>query len=262
MRKTILLLSGVSEGPVLAQALLEADFAVVATVTRDEARQHLFGHMQHAMTVEVQGFTEASLSRFLTQGGADLVLDATHPFAVRITQIASTVCAKLRLPYVRYQRPDWHPPAGTVYAESYAAAADILPTLGVRVLLTIGAKQLKYFAPLHDRLRLFARVLPSPASVQQALDAGFTPAGILALRPPFSKEFNTSILREYRIDALVTKASGAAGGVVEKVMAAYDLGLPTLMIRRPEPVAFPTVSTVEAAVQACRACCTDERWHT
>lgn len=259
MKKTILLLSGTSEGPVLARALLEAGFAVAATVTRAEAREHLFGQMQHTMTVEVQGFTEASLSSVLAQGGADLVLDATHPFAVRITQIASAVCARLHLPYVRYQRPDWEPPAGTVYAASYAAAADVLPALGSRILLTIGAKQLKYFAPLHDRLMLFARVLPSPVSVQQALDAGFAHASILALRPPFSREFNQSILREYTIDVLVTKASGVAGGVVEKVMAAYDLGLTTLMIRRPEPGAFPTVSTLEAAVQACRDSLTGER---
>jgi precorrin-6A/cobalt-precorrin-6A reductase len=208
--------------------------------------------MQQAITVEVRGFTEESLSSYLAQGEVDLVLDATHPFAVRITQIASTVCTRLHFPYVRYQRPDWEPPAGTMYATSYAEAAAMLAALGGRILLTIGAKQLKYFAPLHDRLTLFARVLPSPVSVQQALDAGFAPANILALRPPFSREFNQSILREYKIDVLVTKASGAAGGVVEKVMAAHDLGLTTLMIRRPEPAEFPTVSTLEAAIQACR----------
>ena len=252
MPKTILLLSGVSEGPVLARALLEAGFAVVATVTRAEAREHLFRQTQHAMKVEVRGFTEASLGSFLVQGGADLVLDATHPFAVRITQIASTVCSRLHLPYVRYQRPDWAPPAGMVYAASYAEAADMLPALGSRVLLTIGAKQLKYFVPLHDHLTLFARVLPSPLSIQQALDAGFAQANIIALRPPFSLEFNQSILREYKIDVLVTKASGVAGGVVEKVMAAHNLGLTTLMIRRPEPAALPLVSTLEAAVHACQ----------
>ena len=73
-------------------------------------------------------------------------------------------------------------------------------------MLTIGAKQLKHFAALHDRLTLFARILPAVASLQQALQAGFTPTHILCLRPPFSREFNRSILREYAIDVLVTKA--------------------------------------------------------
>jgi precorrin-6A/cobalt-precorrin-6A reductase len=252
VRKTILLLSGVSEGPVLAQALLAADYGVVATVTQTAAREHLFGPLQHALTVEVRGFTAESLRDFLLHRGVSLVLDATHPFAVRITQIAATVCASLQVPYVRYQRPDWEPPAGTVYAANYPEAAAMLPALGTRALLTIGSKQLKHFAHLHDRLRLYARVLPAPASVQQALDAGFAQAHILALRPPFSLDFNTSILREYAIDVLVTKASGVAGGVVEKVMAAHALGIACLMIRRPEQAGLASVSTPEAAVQACQ----------
>lgn len=254
MKKTILLLSGATEGPLLAQKLLTAGgFTVLATVTRQEAREHLFGALLQDMQVEVRGFTADSLRSFLLQGGADLVLDATHPFAVRITEIASTVCAQLQVPYVRYQRPDWQPPAETVYTTSYAAAATMLPQLGSRVLLTIGSKQLKYFEPLHDRLTLFARLLPSPASVQQALDAGFAAGHILALRPPFSQDFNRSILREYQIDVLVTKASGIEGGVVEKVMAAHELGLTTLMIRRPQQEGLVTVSTVEAALHACQA---------
>lgn len=253
VKRTILLLSGTSEGPTLAQALLEAGFAVVATVTRAEAQDHLFGHLQDAMRVEVQGFTAESLAHFLGQNRIGLVLDATHPFAVRITRMATTVCDQLGLPYVRYERPDWEPPAGTVYVDGYAEAARVLPTLGSRIMLTIGAKQLKHFASLHERLTLFARILPSPVSVQQALDAGFPQARILALRPPFSQAFNRSLLEEYRADVLVTKASGVEGGVVEKVMAASELDLTTLMIRRPESRDHQTVSTVPAAVQACTA---------
>lgn len=252
MKKTILLLSGTSEGPDLARALLDAGFDVLATVTRDEARVHLFGNLLSAMRVEVRGFTEVSLLAFLKQGGADLVLDATHPFAVRITQMAASACVQQAVPYVRFQRPDWEPPAGTVAASSYPEAAAMLPHLGSRILLTIGAKQLKHFTHLHDRLALFARVLPSPVSVQQALDAGFVQARIIAMRPPFSQAFNQSLLREYQIEVLVTKASGAAGGVVEKVLAAHELGLKTLMIHRPDTEVRAVVSTIEAAVQACQ----------
>jgi len=250
--KKVLLLSGTSEGPVLARALLDAGYEVIATVTTEEGRMHLFSQLQHALSVQVGGFTEETLRAFLTQGGADLVLDATHPFAVRITQLASTVCAALPTPYVRYERPDWEPPQGTVFADSYAAAAALLPTLGTRVMLTIGARQLKYFAALHERLRLFARILPALNSLQQALQAGFTQETLLCLRPPFSREFNRSILREYQVEILVTKASGAAGGVVEKVLAAQDLGLKTLMIRRPAPAGLLTVSTPDAAVRLCQ----------
>ena len=252
MGKKVLLLSGTSEGPGLARALLEAGYEVIATVTTESGREHLFGQMQPALTVEVGGFTEPELHAFLAQGGADLVLDATHPFAVRITRMASAVCAALPVPYIRYERPDWQPPEGTVYADSYAAAAALLPTLGSRAMLTIGARQLKYFAALHAQITLFARILPVLSSLQQAMQAGFTQDTLLCLRPPFSRDFNRSILREYQVDVLVTKASGAAGGVVEKVLAAQDLGLTTLMIRRPASSDLLTVSTVEDAVRLCQ----------
>ncbi len=254
--KRVLLLSGTTEGPLLAQALLKTGFAVRATVTRPEACTSLFGSPERerpdALIVEAHGFTEQSLADFLARGEADLVLDATHPFAVRITRIAHAVCRRLGVPFVRYQRPDWDPPHGTRLVDSFAEAAELLLSLSKRVLLTIGAKQLKHFAHLQNRLVLIARILPCVASLGQALAAGFTPDRLLCLRPPFSREFNRAVLQEYRADVLLTKASGREGGVVEKVLAAFDLGLEVVMIRRPELPDIPCVGTLETAVQACR----------
>lgn len=251
MAKRILLLSGTAEGPPLARGLLAAGFVVRATVTREEARASLFGSLLHSVQVEARGFTEESLTAFLLSGESDLVLDATHPFAVRITQIAHAVCLRLGVPYVRYERPDWEPPSGTRLVSSFAEAAELLPALGTRVLLTIGAKQLKHFAPLQGRLHLIARILPSVVSLEQALELGFTPDRLLCLRPPFTREFNRALLSEYRIEVLVTKASGREGGVEEKVLAAGDLGLPVVMIRRPEEDELSPVTSLEAAVSAC-----------
>ncbi len=206
MKKRILLLSGTSEGPPLARALLTAGFEVRATVTRAEARETLFGALLRNVQVEARGFTEESMTAFLAQRQTDLVLDATHPFAVRITRLAHAVCLRLGVPYVRYERPDWEPPAGTPLVGSFAEAAELLPSLAPRtvgqafqpdtshrqagkpdlrprVLLTIGAKQLKHFAALQSGLNLVARILPSVVSIQQALAAGFTPDRLLCLRP-------------------------------------------------------------------------------
>jgi precorrin-6A/cobalt-precorrin-6A reductase len=258
--KRILLLSGTSEGPLLARALLDAGFQVRATVTRPEAKDNLFGPLLGLIDVEARGFTEQSLTDYLARGEVDLVLDATHPFAVRITRIAQGICESIRMPYVRYERPDWTPPGGTHFADSYAAAAAVLPSLGSRVMLTIGAKQLKHFAPLHDRLTMYARILPSPVSLRQALESGCAEENLVRQRPPFSVEQNCELFRRYNVDVLVTKASGREGGVIEKVTAARELAMNVLMIRRPSPP-FPPhfgggrggscVSTIEEAVCVC-----------
>ncbi len=250
--KRILLLSGTGEGPLLARALLDAGFTVRATVTRPEAKENLFSSVRGAIDVQVGGFTEQSLRDFLGGGEIDLVLDATHPFAVRITRIARRVCERIQMPYVRYERPDWTPPAGTHFADSYAGAAAILPSLGSRVMLTIGAKQLKHFALLHGRLAMFARILPAPVSLRQALEAGFAEENLVRLRPPFSIEQNRELFRRCRADVLVTKASGREGGVVEKVTAARELGMNILMIRRPKLTEVGSVNSIEDAVYACR----------
>ena len=250
--KTILLLSGTSEGPLLAKALDDAGFHVRATVTRQEACANLFGALDGDVDVAARGFTEDSLAEFLRRKEADLVLDATHPFAARITLIAHGVCVRLGIPYVRYERPDWPAPPGTHLVDDFAAAAAILPELGTRIMLTIGAKQLKHFAHLHPRLTLFARILPSPVSLAQAIEQGFRAEKVLCLRPPFSTEFNRALFREYQVEVLVTKASGCEGGVVEKVTAARELGMHVVMIRRPMLPVIASVSSLDAAVALCR----------
>lgn len=252
MKPRILLLSGTSEGPILASALLEAGLDVTATVTRDEARESLFGDLREVLTVEARGFDADGLRAYLGQGQADVVLDATHPFAARITRIAHDACAEAGVPYVRYERPDWVPPAGTRFASGFAEVAETVPTLGSRIVLTVGCKMLRHFAGLHGRVELFARVLPSPISMEQARAAGFAADRVFGLRPPFSREANRDLFRRCRADVLVTKASGVEGGVVEKVMAAVDLGMTVLMVRRPTLAVSPTLHDLREAVAACR----------
>ena len=74
----------------------------------------------------------------------------------------------------------------------------------------------------------------------------------MCLRPPFSQAFNRALLEEYRIDALVTKDSGVEGGVVEKVLAAFELRLKVLMVRRPVLEGIIAVRTIADALEACR----------
>jgi precorrin-6A/cobalt-precorrin-6A reductase len=201
--------------------------------------------------VEARGFTEQGLEDFLARGGADVVLDATHPFAARITRIAHDVCRRLGAPYVRYERPDWQPPPEARQVSTFAEAAALLPSLGARCLLTIGAKQLGHFAHLHRRLFLMARTLPCLASLERAQAAGFAPDRVLCMRPPFSRELERALIRNYSIDVLLTKASGREGGVEEKVLAARELGVEVVMVRRPVLADVPCLHTLEAAVRAC-----------
>jgi precorrin-6A/cobalt-precorrin-6A reductase len=83
------------------------------------------------------------------------------------------------------------------------------------------------------------------------LAAGFRPDQLLGMRPPFTQEFNRRLFAEQRIDVLVTKASGIEGGVAEKVLAAVELGIPVVMIRRPRLEPVQAVDTIAGVVEAC-----------
>jgi precorrin-6A/cobalt-precorrin-6A reductase len=252
----ILLLSGTSEGRVLSARLRAEGLPFVASVTTPEAR-HLFTAVEPPPEVLVTRFSGDALASFLRQRQVRAILDATHPFAQRISEQAMQVAAQEGIPYVRYERPgtptaqaplSWAE-GEIITAPDVETAAQICLQQGSRLFLTTGTKTLPAFRPVMACKWVLARILPTVASLSQALDAGLPPAQILALRGPFSQELECALLRHYRIDLLVTKDSGAAGGLDVKLAAAAALRVPAVIVSRPQ-VAYPNLChDLEQAVQ-------------
>ena len=117
-----------------------------------------------------------------------------------------------------------------------ATAAHFCLEHGERIFVTSGTKTLAAFADVMARKWVMARILPTVASLTQALEAGLPPAQILAMRGPFSQALERVLLQDYRIDLLVTKASGTAGGLDTKLAAAAECGIPAVVISRPEVI--------------------------
>lgn len=248
----ILLLSGTSEGRVLGKRLRAAGLPFIASVTTPEAKV-LFADLEPPTEVYVTRFHDDALSAFLDQRHIGAILDATHPFAHRISETAIQAAARANIPYVRYERPESAVPVehGQVHVVSdVAAAAQVCLERGTRIFLTSGTKTLPAFREVMARKWVMARILPTVASLTQALDAGLTPAQILAMRGPFSQALERVLLRDYGIDLLVTKDSGSAGGLDTKLAAAVECGIPAVVISRPT-LCYPNrYHDLERAVQA------------
>jgi precorrin-3B C17-methyltransferase len=88
---------------------------------------------------------------------------------------------------------------------------------------------------------------PEPGLIRRAIDLGIPRDRILAMQGPFSEEFNLALWRDQRIDCVVTKDSGEAGGFSAKSRAAAALKIPLLVIRRPQ-VTYPSIATSFEAV--------------
>jgi precorrin-6A/cobalt-precorrin-6A reductase len=192
--------------------------------------------------VRIGGFGGAGgLARFLVERGIDRVIDATHPFAAQIGAHADQACREAGVPRLRLLRPSWVSVPGDRWIEvaDFTEAAERLPGLGRRAFLTLGQRDLDAFAQLD--LWFLVRTIEPPGVLP------LRQSQWLARRAPFAVEDERALLRTHAIDVLVTKASGG-GATYAKLVAARQLGLPVLMIRRPPPPRGPVVGSVAAAL--------------
>ena len=185
------------------------------------------------------------LARYLRAAAVDILVDATHPFAARISAHAVAACAAERVPLLSLVRPAWQPTPGDDWhsVPDAAAAARLLPSLGSRAFVTIGGRDLDAFAALASTWFL-VRLIDPPAAPLPLPQHELTLA-----RGPFAAADEAELMRKHRIDVLVSKASGG-DATAAKLVAARDLGLPVILIERPvaRQPAGQQVQSVAAAV--------------
>ena len=221
--------SGTTEGRRFSRRLagLGAEVIVcVATPLGAEEQGEMAGITVHAGRLEPD-----AMAALLT--GADLCIDATHPYAVDATKNIRAAVAQAGVEYRRLLRAQSPLPEGCAVFETAAQAAGYLAGTEGNILLAIGAKGLPAFAGL-DPARLYPRVLPVEESLAACRRAGIPTRNIIAMHGPFSRALNAAILEQYRIRWMVTKDGGAAGGFGEKLDAARDAGAELVVIGRPE----------------------------
>lgn len=165
------------------------------------------------------------------------VVDASHPFAEVVSKNAIEVCCANKISYVRFERENTKI-SNALYYDDYATLINALKHSSGNILLTIGSKNVNLFNQL-DIKRIIARVLPVQESIRLCESAGLMAHQIIAMKGRMSKVTNMALLGEYTIEHLVTKDSGEAGGVLEKVQAASELGVKVHILSRPK-VAYPS----------------------
>ncbi len=156
---------------------------------------------------------------------------------------AAAACSAARVPQLKLSRPAWQPLEGDTWIEAAdaAEAAAALPDLGQRIFLTTGRQDLKAFENLQD-IWFLVRLIERP---EQPLP--LTQHELILGRGPFGETDEAALLRAQRIDALVTKNSGGEL-TYAKLAAARSLGLPVVMIGRPEPPEGEIVHDFTAAL--------------
>lgn len=235
MTLRVLVLGGTTEGRVLAERLARNSSvdALLSFAGRTESL------IRPDVPHRVGGFGGAvGLAEFLKREKFDLLVDATHPFAARMSGNAVAAAAAARVPLIRLEREAWVEAAGDrwIAVADMAAAAAAIGAQPRRVFLSVGRTEISAFeaAPHHDYL---VRAI-------DMFEPGLPRAKVIAERGPFARDAELGLLTRERIEVVVSKNAGTEA-TYAKIEAARQLGLPVIMVERPKLPAAEVAGTLD-----------------
>ncbi|WP_267435229.1 cobalt-precorrin-6A reductase [Sphingomonas sp. GM_Shp_1] len=234
----ILLLGGTTEASALATALAaRGERAVLSYAGRTDHPR------AQAIPMRVGGFGGVEgLADYLTREGVTHLVDATHPFAARISANAIAAAELAGVPLLALTRPAWEQGPGDrwIHVADTMEAVAVLGAEPKRVFLALGRQTIGDFAyaAQHFYLLRFVDAAQPPALPHHHL---------VVDRGPFTLAGELALLREQRIAVIVAKNAGGAGARA-KLDAARELGLPVVMIDRPFIPLRPQADSVAAVL--------------
>ena len=186
----------------------------------------------------------AGLVDYLRREGVSHVIDATHPFAAQMSGNAVAGCAAAGVALCALERPAWRAQPGDSWRHvaDMAGAVDALPEAGARVFLAIGKQQLAEFAAKPAN-RYLLRLVDPPEGPLALPDAT-----VVIARGPFTAAADAALMRAHGITHVVAKNAGGTGAEA-KLIAARTLGVPVVMIDRPQIPARRVLGTIEAVMR-------------
>ncbi|MFM7315076.1 MAG: precorrin-6A/cobalt-precorrin-6A reductase [Cyanobium sp.] len=240
-RPRLWLVAGTGEGPVLARSLLDRGWRLrVSVVTAGAARAYephpdlelAVGPLGMASGEDPQEVIARDLALARRCGDPfHAVVDASHPFAIRISAALAGACAGRAEPLLRLERPVLPLDRAVVVDEIQALRGLCRP--GERLLLAIGARRMAEVIAATPEVVHHGRVLPSPESLRAARAAGLAAERLACLRPgPRSQAIEAALCRRWTIDTVLCRQSGGESeGRWHRISA--QLGLRLLLLRRP-----------------------------
>lgn len=221
--------AGTSEGRKLVETLAGRGLHMTVCVAT-EYGEVLLGS-RPGVEIRAGRMDEREMEAMLRAEGFRLVVDATHPYADKVTENIAAACRNTGVEYLRLLRSSDAGESDGVFVENTAACVEYLKTTRGSILLTTGSKELAAYADLHERI--YARVLPMQASLEICAQSGIAPERIIAMQGPFDEEMNLALLKMTGAKYMVTKDTGGPGGYGAKIRAARRAGAQAVIIGRP-----------------------------
>ncbi len=244
--RTIVILGGTTEARKLADQLADTLGDSLRVITS------LAGRTQNPKLpkgeIRTGGFGGADgLAAYLKEINADLLVDATHPYAAQISVHAAEAAISAAVPRLMLDRPAWQAQPGDrwIHVPDIARAVSEISRKSDACLITTGINDLAAFAPIITT-KLFVRLIEAPSKPLPITDAE-----VVIGKPPYRKDEEIALMRLLGIDLMVTKNAGG-DGTYAKLEAARALGIKVIMIDRPAVPDGGTLGSVEETIAAIR----------
>ena len=164
--ENVWILSGTSDGPIIADKLLNLNYVVfVSVISYKASLVYPKKNKLHIITGKI--LDELEVHKFLEKYQIDLIIDATHPFAMQISANLEKGCKKLNKMLLRFERQ--------MQVKSSSKSSFVEDLKGIRIseiknknlLLAIGARNLNEVAEYYMNLEIniFARILATQESI-------------------------------------------------------------------------------------------------
>ena len=231
----ILVLGGTSDSLKICDRLNEIGISDFVLSVATEFGKDLA--LEHAKNIINGKMDKKEMIEYIKNQEIRQVIDATHPYAVEVSRNAIEACEQTDIKYIRFERKSLLDEIK--YQQEYVVdtieeACDMVMKNKnwENVLIATGSKNLATYVKLLKGKQLVARVLPTSEVIRSCESMGLNADNIIALKGPFSKDINVALLKHSKIEVVITKESGFAGGFIDKIEACEELGIPVIIIRR------------------------------
>ena len=232
-RKQVIIFAGTTEGRTISEYLASCKVPVTACVATEYGETLLTEN--EYLKVHAGRMDQEEIAAFIREKGAELVIDATHPYAAVVSENVAAACEREQVDYVRLIRGSSAESVDqAVLVGSVDEAVEYLKKTEGNILATTGSKELfKYTQIPGFEKRVFARVLSTGEVAAACEKLGFVGKNLICMQGPFSEALNIAMLHQFDCKYLVTKETGKAGGFEEKLHAAKVAGATLVLVGRP-----------------------------
>jgi len=240
--KKILLLGGTEEASKISN-IISQDFPEISVIN-SLAGLTKNPKIQPGKIIKGGFGGELGLRKFIISENINLIINATHPFAEKISQSVFSACQKNNIPCVHLRRPPWklNNYKKISLVKDMESAAKIIKISATRVFVTTGTHDLNVFKHFNN-IWFLIRFLEPPLSIPLIENHN-----VVIGSPPFSLNSERNIFERYKINCLLSKNSGG-GATQAKITVAQELNIPIILLNRPVPPTGTICKTVGGCIK-------------